>query len=150
MVERPAVSARSVLAIVAPIAVVILALSFAAMLWPPRAGPAGGLPQPAAIEYAMVMCLMLLLSPMSSSTHFNILVLPGFCIARLALATRDRMLWAALSIAGLLFALTNKDLVREPAYAVLVWAGSTTIGTLLLWWACVWALTQRPLPQFRI
>jgi hypothetical protein len=101
-----------------------------------------GLPPSTAVEYAVVVCLMLLLSPMSSSAHFNILVLPGFCLARLALVTRDRMLWGAAALAGLLFALTNKDLVRETIYTVLVWGGSTTIGTLLLWWGCVFALMR--------
>jgi len=32
--------------------------------------------------------------------------------------------------------------VRETIYTVLVWAGSTTIGTLLLWWGCVFALMR--------
>lgn len=142
MVARPAVGARTVVAIFLATVAALLAVSLIALLLAPRFAAPPGLPPPTAVEYGMVVCLMLLLSPMSSSAHFNILVLPGFCLARLALATRDRMLWGAMALAGVMFALTNKELVRETIYTVLVWAGSTTIGTLLLWWACVWALMR--------
>jgi Glycosyltransferase family 87 len=142
MVERPAAGMHTVVAIFLVSAAALLAVSLMGLLLASRFALPPGLPPPTAVEYGLVVCLMLLLSPMSSSAHFNILVLPGFCLARLALTTRDRMLWGALAIAGLLFALTNKELVRETIYTVLVWAGSTTVGTLLLWWACVWALMR--------
>jgi hypothetical protein len=142
MVERPTAGVRTVVGIFLGFAAALAAVSFAALLIASRPVTPPGLPPPTAVEYATVVCLMLLWSPMSSSAHFNILVLPGFCLARLALATRDRMLWGAAALAGLLFALTNKELVRETIYTVLVWAGSTTIGTLLLWWGCVFALMR--------
>jgi hypothetical protein len=163
MIERPAISMRTVVAIFLASVAVLLAVSFVALLLAPRAAAPPGWPPPTAVEYGMIVCLMLLMSPMSSSAHFNILVLPGFCLARVALAhvpekwtpvfrkgyaptqeapARDRMLWIALALAGLLFALTNKELVRDTLYTVLVWAGTTTIGTVLLWWACVWALMR--------
>ena len=142
MVERPTVSLRTVVGIFLGLAAVLAVVSFAALLIASRPVTPPGLPPPTAVEYAIIVCLMLLWSPMSSSAHFNILVLPGFCLARLALATRDRMLWGAAALAGLLFALTNKELVRETIYTVLVWGGSTTIGTVLLWWGCVFALMR--------
>jgi hypothetical protein len=142
IVGPPVLGMGTVLGIFIASAAVLLAVSLAALLMASRSAAPPGWPPPAGVEYGMVTCLMLLLSPMSSSAHFNILVLPGFCLARLALATRDRMLWTAMALAGVLFALTNKDLVRETFYTALVWAGSTTVGTLLLWWACAWALMR--------
>jgi hypothetical protein len=142
MVERPIVSMRTVVAIFLISVAVLLAVSLVGLLLAPRAAAPPGWPPPPAVEYGLIVCLMLLLSPMSSSAHFNILVLPGFCLARVALASRDRMLWIAMTVAGLLFALTNKELVRETLYTILVWAGTTTIATVLLWWACVWALMR--------
>ncbi len=142
MVDQPTVETRNVIGIFLGLVAGLGVVSFAALLIATRRVAPLGLPPPTAVEYAMVMCLMLLLSPMSSSAHFNILVLAGFCLARLTLITRDRMLWVTTVLAGLLFALTNKELVRETIYTVLVWGGSTTVGTLLLWWACVWALMR--------
>ena len=82
MVERPAVEMRTVVGIFLGLAAALGAVSFAALLIASRAAAPPGWPPPTAVEYAIIMCLMLLLSPMSSSAHFNILVLPGFCLAR--------------------------------------------------------------------
>ena len=48
-----------------------------------------------ALEYSVVLLLMLLFSPMSSKAHFGVLILPGFCIARVAFDSKRR--WLRLS-----------------------------------------------------
>jgi hypothetical protein len=76
---------------------------------------------------------MLLLSPMSSKTHYCVLFLPGFCVARLALERRDRLLGLLLAAAIAAGLLSNKDLWGEPLYTLALWYGSVT-------WAAVWLL----------
>lgn len=90
-------------------------------------------PLRAALEYSVILLLMLLLSPMSSKTHYCVLFLPGFCVARLALERRDRLLGLLLAAAIAAGLLSNKDLWGEPLYTLALWYGSVT-------WAAVWLL----------
>jgi hypothetical protein len=90
-----------------------------------------------ALEYAAVLLLMLLLSPMSSKAHFGVLVLPGFCLARAALVDNRRLLLPVLAAAVLLAAASNKDLLGERLYTLSLWLGCVTWETLLLLAACL-------------
>jgi hypothetical protein len=105
-----------------------------------RPGAASGGPAPAVFEFGVVLTLMLMLSPMSSQAHFVTLILPAFCLARRALQTGDRVLWAAVGGAAILTLATNKDLVGATAYDALLWSGSVTLSALLLWAGCIRAL----------
>jgi hypothetical protein len=98
--------------------------------------------QPIVFEFGMVVTLMLLMSPMSSKAHFGTLILPGFCLARYALAHRDRVVGFLVVSAAILGILANKDLVGAAAYTALLWMGAVTIETLLLWLGCVLALAR--------
>jgi len=117
----------------------VLALLFAASVFvagrrPATLRPADpGLPDRATFEYSVVFALMLLASPMSSPAHFGILILPGFCLARVAARTGDRVLWSLLACAAFLSVLLNSDLVGKTVHTLLLWAGSITVVTLLLW-----------------
>jgi hypothetical protein len=99
-------------------------------------------PDPLAHEFGIVLTLMLLISPVSSSPHFNTLILPGFCLARLALVSGNRWIWAPLLSAAALTAISNKDLVGDKVYTVVAWVGATTLATILLWLGCVIALMR--------
>jgi hypothetical protein len=80
---------------------------------------------------------MLLLSPMSSKAHFATLVLPGMCLARAAVQTRDRFVWTLLVAAVALGLVSLKGLLGERLYSVSLWLGLVTWQTLILFLACL-------------
>jgi hypothetical protein len=96
-----------------------------------------------ALEFSIVLILMLLLSPMSSKTHYCVLLLPAFCVARLALQRRDRLLWPLLLGAIALGILSNKDLWGSTIYTLALWYGSVTWSAVLLLLGCVYALIRQ-------
>jgi hypothetical protein len=121
---------------------ILLAISVtAAARAPPAAAGSAGIP-PMAFELGIVMMLMLLMSPMSSPAHFGTLVLPGLCLARVALIDRDRLIGALVAAAAAITALCNLDLVGHTVYMTLLWSGAPTVVTLLLWLGCVLALAR--------
>jgi hypothetical protein len=89
------------------------------------------------LECGMVIALMLLLSPMSSKAHFGTLIVPGFCLARLALTRRSRILGAVVAGAVVLGLLCNKDPLGERLYTLSLWFGLVTWQTLLLLGGCL-------------
>jgi hypothetical protein len=93
-----------------------------------------------ALEYSLVCLLMLLLSPMSSKPHFCTLILPGLCLARLAIQGRALvpMLLLATAIGATLA--SNKDLVGKQTYSIVIWYGSVFWSTALLYAGCCWSL----------
>jgi hypothetical protein len=44
----------------------------------------------------VILLLMLLISAMSSKAHFATMILPGFCLARLAVRTKNVGFWMLL------------------------------------------------------
>lgn len=91
------------------------------------------------LEYSVIVLLMLLLSPMSSPAHFGLLILPGFCVARLAVLRRDRALWGLLLMA-VVGALLKKDLLGNNLYTWGLHLGMVMWTTLALLVACLVAL----------
>jgi hypothetical protein len=82
---------------------------------------------------------MLLLSPMSSKPHFSTILLPGFCLARLAAFAGRR------ALLGLLLASIASGLATAPVWGKSVgrfsmWCGMITWGALFLLAGCVLAL----------
>lgn len=80
---------------------------------------AGALAAP--FEYSVVLLLMLLLSPMSGRPHFATMLLPAFCLARVAVYDQRRGLFVLL--------LANAVLM----VALLPWWGNS-VGRLSMWW----------------
>jgi hypothetical protein len=122
--------------------VVILVISWAAARTA-QDGTRLGDPERPALEASLILVLMLLASPMSSVAHFATLLLPGLALARIAIRTGDRGVWAFLIVAGILALFPNKDLAGGWLYAHALWAGVVTWHTLALWAGCVYALTRR-------
>lgn len=92
-----------------------------------------------ALECSVIVVLMLLLSPMSSKPHFCTLLLPGFCLARLA--AKHGYIWRgllAVAIVGGLLA--NKDLVKGRIYTLTLWYGSVMASALILGILSCWSL----------
>lgn len=97
-----------------------------------------------ALEFSLVVVLMLLLSPQSSKPHFCTLVLPGFCLARAALAWPSRAILGLAVAAAVLGLAANKDLVGPAVYDWLKWYGGITVGAVLLHVGCCLGLVRRP------
>lgn len=119
--------------------------SVAAALIGQRAGRAslrpGDLPSQSAIECAVVIILMLLMSPMSGKAHFGPTLLAAFCLARLALSgSRAALIFVGLATA---FALpANKDLAGATLYGALLWGGTFTLSAVCLWIGCIVAMVR--------
>jgi hypothetical protein len=103
-----------------------------------------GLPDRDSYEFSTVVILSLMLSPMSSRPHFGTLILPAFCLARVALMTSDRLLWFLLSAALVLVAPPYRYFAPAKIHAALLWGGATTAAALLLWLGCVVTLWRGP------
>jgi hypothetical protein len=93
-------------------------------------------------EGAMLVCGMLLLSPMSSKAHFFLLLLPASLMVRFFIwEHRDRIIGSILIVMFVYGTLTVKDLIgKEAGHAVLA-TGSVTWCTLLAMlgtWRVMW------------
>jgi len=106
----------------------------------PEAAARPGMPQRFAFECALLVALMLLMSPMSSPAHFAVLLLPGLCLARAAATSGSRALWALLAASALLSLVMNHDLFGGTVHSLLLWGGAVTAETLLLWAGSLLAL----------
>lgn len=104
---------------------------------PPGPVPLEGLRTP--MESAAILCLMLLLSPMSSKSHFVVLLLPSFILGRLIIEQRSFFLKGLLIALLITGPLTAKGLIgKELGALTLAWGFPTWfIGFSLLgiWWA---------------
>jgi hypothetical protein len=98
------------------------------------------LPGRLALESSVVLLLMLLLSPMSSKAHFGVMLLPGFCLARAARATRSPFPAVVLGAALTTALLSNKEPLGERLYTLTLWYGSVTWNALFLLAGCGWLL----------
>lgn len=102
--------------------------------WRGRPGAAEpGPPLRALGEFAMVGCGMVLLSPMSSKSHFCVLLLPAlFCAVHWFWFGRDKVVAALLALAFVLGTLTVKGLVGRSLGNVFLAYGSVTWTTVAL------------------
>lgn len=87
--------------------------------------------RPLAPEASLVLCGMLLLSPMSGLAHFGILLLPALC---LAYETFTRSPCTGLFLVAPVAAgiLCNKDLVGNNIYTTVLWYGAATFAATSL------------------
>ena len=94
-----------------------------------------------AVEFGAVICLMLLLSPMTSKSHLCVLVLPLFLIAR-TIVERRTPGWIAFGVAlTLLGPLAARDVIgRELADLTLAWG--LPVGFIFLNLAAMWKLAR--------
>ena len=93
----------------------------------------------------MTLCLMVLLSPMSSKPHFCVLVIPAWALARAGFE-RHRRLLVISGIAAVLGLLPNKDLLGGDAYDWVLWHGAVPLGALALFAGCALAARLTPPP----
>ena len=88
------------------------------------------------LECSMFFMLTLLLSPMASRTHFGIMVLPAFCVARDAIYSRDRFSWALLLV-SLICSLVSINILRDKSFVEMTfWLGAAMFCALSLFVGC--------------
>jgi hypothetical protein len=102
-------------------------------------------PAPEVLEFSVVLLLMLLLSPMSGKAHFGIMLLPSFCLARLAVRQGHWLLWTLLLVA-ITASLSSLEGVLGKTFGFYsLWSGSLTWSVLLLLIGCagwLWRATS--------
>lgn len=113
-----------------------------ACTWKPT-GKAPLAPPATGLQFAMVLILMVLLSPHSSKPHFCTLLLPAFCVARAALTGPHRSLVFVLGGAAICSLVANQDLVGSWLYSWTKWYGSLAWCALLLYVGCCKVLLAR-------
>jgi hypothetical protein len=94
-------------------------------------------PGRAVLECCAVLILMLMLSPMSHKTHFCILLLPGFCVARMAVEKQSIAGWCAVIACITLVAVLDRSIIGRPYGNLMMWLGAVTAGSAALWLACL-------------
>ena len=92
------------------------------------------------LEYAMVLVLMVLLSPMSSKPHFCTFLLPAWLMARLAITQRSWFAGLCLALAISASVLTIKDLAPANVASAAMWYGGVTWSAVFLFVGCGHAL----------
>ncbi len=92
-----------------------------------------------ALEYSVVLLLMVLLSPMSSKPHFCALILPGFALARVAVRQGNQVLCSLLVLAAVIGAL-SLPLWGGRFDFIALWLGSETWNAMLLLLGCIFCL----------
>lgn len=96
-----------------------------------------------AFEAATVLCLMLLISPMTSKAHFVVLLLPLLALVRWTVVdgnSRGRWLLAALLATGFC---TSRDIVGRSATDLLHMLGAPTVVLILALGGCCHAIIRR-------
>ena len=141
--HEPTISARTLKLWVYGIEAVLAGIA-AVVMGRPFRGAASK--EHALLECAVVFILILLLSPMSHKTHFGILILPGFIVARRAVCQGDRFAVGAIVVCTLVIGVLDRMFFRpDPAMGDLfAWYGNVMWGAVALGAACVVALARIP------
>jgi alpha-1,2-mannosyltransferase len=138
VVVRPLVDTVALKIILYALFVLLIVASVVAATRARRRMPfAAGFTDRDSYEFSIVLILALILSPMSSRPHFGTLILPAFCLARLAFATGDQVISFVVAAAVVLVGPPYRYLVPAKIHAALLWGGATTAAALLLWLGCV-------------
>jgi len=97
----------------------------------------------AGLESALVIILMLLLSPMSHKTHFGILILPGFFVARMAIEHRDRVAAWCMLACVIVIGLLDHFFLYTALGDIFAWYGNVMWGAIALGIACFYSLAVK-------
>jgi Glycosyltransferase family 87 len=94
------------------------------------------LPPTIAIQSSIILLLMLLLSPMSSKPHFCTMLLPGFCLARIAITGRDHVQLLMVIAAIVVGNVVIPNFFGSAIGDVGLWFGIVTGSAVLLLLGC--------------
>lgn len=93
-------------------------------------------------ECGAILCLMLLLSPMSSKSHYVVMTLPAMLLARAAIERRERWLWGLVPALLAIGSLSVKGILgKKFGDLALMWGCPTWYVLLTL--AGIWAMARR-------
>jgi hypothetical protein len=92
------------------------------------------------VECALMFVLMLLLSPMSHKTHFGILMLPGFFVARMWIQQRDRLAATMMIVCVISIGLLDRDFFGAALGDLFSWYGNVMWGAVALGVGCFCAV----------
>jgi hypothetical protein len=93
-----------------------------------------------AVEFGVVFLMMLLLSPMSNTQHFLTMILPAFCLARIAVQRGQRTPGILLLAAIAVRATVINGLWGERFSSTCLWLGSMTASAVFLLTGCAYVL----------
>jgi len=105
----------------------------------------GAWPTKIGLECAALLLMMVLVSPASSKPHFVIVLLPAYCLARLAIYQRSRIAGAALVVAAIASLTSHRSLTGATFGNGAQWAGALTWLALVLLFgvlAALWMLRR--------
>jgi hypothetical protein len=139
--STPRLSPTAAKGLVYGIGLSLMLVSFLRLRWAPLSSKSPR--TPTAVECGMVLCLMLLLSPMSHKTHFGLLLAPGFALGGLWMENRTRWMTATLAIV-LALQVVSLRAVSVPLASLASWHGAQMLSTMGLLVGCWIALAQRP------
>jgi hypothetical protein len=120
----------------------LLGLTLATALgwWPRELDRSPGSIRPA-LEFSLVVILMLAFSPMAAKAQWGVLILPGFCLARLCIIRRDPILIVFFAL-GWVAWLASQNFVGKNAVFVGLWYGAVLINGLVWFVGCAVALSS--------
>jgi hypothetical protein len=99
------------------------------------------------LEFSMVVTLMLVCSPMAAKAQWGVLMLPGFCLARLCVNGREPVV-PALFAAGFLCWICSQNFVGNNGVFVGLWYGAVLANALFWFAGCAYVLiTLRVVPS---
>jgi hypothetical protein len=100
-----------------------------------KSAPAHGIPRQV-LECSMFFMLTLLLSPMTSRSHFGISILPAFCLCRDAIYSGDKFSWTLLILA-LVFSISSFNIRDDKTFVEMsFWLGSVMFCAVFLLIGC--------------
>jgi hypothetical protein len=137
--DKNVVSAKTLKRMVYSLDLELLAAAAWALGRPVRAAANA---QRAGLECSLMFILMLLLSPMSHKTHFGILMLPGFFVARFWIQQRSRLAAAAMIVCVISIGLLDRDFFGAALGDMFAWYGNVMWGAVALGVACFYALAK--------
>ncbi len=122
----------------------LLSTAIAQRIRPPRDEDRNrDVPSRSALEFAAVILLMLLVSPMAAKAQWGLIILPGFCLTRIAVWRGDSTI-SALLCGGLLAWMASQDIWGHFIAFFTLWYGAVLLNGLLFLAGCNYALWILP------
>jgi hypothetical protein len=106
--------------------------------WPRELDRSSGSIRPR-LEFGMIVILMLACSPMAAKAQWGVLMLPGFCLARLCLGRRDPILIFCF-LTGWFAWLGSQNFLGQNAVFVGLWYGAVLINAIVWFLGCAYAI----------